>query len=210
MKISVGVLAMIIAMTGFCFGQQETRKKKAASNSEVIVEGHALPEKKTGITSGVKVEGFALHETQTNGKEAIEVVGYPITDQKTGKDPITIHRDRTLYFTNESKKSEVKITMTDDYNYLGISIRSEFNQGKIVVEIIDPKGEKQGSYTLKTEEQVVLGDNTKSTEDVSGEFDKYYKFPISGEWIIRAVPTAATGNIKLTLTQMYIKRTDTF
>ena len=115
-----------------------------------------------------------------------------------------------MTFQNESKKSDVKITITDEYNYLGISIRSKFIKGTVVVEIIDPKGEKQGSYTLKTEETVVLGDNTTSGEEVSGEFDKYFRLPLNGEWIIRAVPTMATGNIQLVLTQRYIRRTDTF
>jgi hypothetical protein len=104
----------------------------------------------------------------------------------------------------------VKITMTNEYNYLGISIQSQFSKGIVVVEIFDPKGDKQGSYTLKTEETVVLGDNTSSGEVVTGEFDKYFKLPINGEWIIRAVPTSATGTIQLILTQKYINRLDTF
>ena len=161
----------------------------------------------TGIGFG---QVSKIKKTSTNLKP-ITVQGYPIdTLQKPVKDDITINRSRSMAFQNESKKSEVKITMTDEYNYLGISIRSKFIKGTVVVEIIDPKGEKQGSYTLKTEETVVLGDNTTSGEEVSGEFDKYFRLPLNGEWIIRAVPTMATGNIQLVLTQRYIRRTDTF
>lgn len=192
MKISLGLMVLLFALTGFCFGQQKSAGKKVNSNSEVVVEGKPLAEKKENSNSLWLVEGV------------------PLKDKEPVKDEITIKRSRSMGFQNESKKSEVKITMTNEYNYLGISIRSKFIKGTVVVEIFDPKGDKQGSYTLKTEETVVLGDNTTSGEQVSGEFDKYFRLPINGEWIIRAVPTSATGTIELVLTQRYIKRTDTF
>jgi hypothetical protein len=211
MKVSVGLVVMMIAMTGFCFGQQKAKEKKAASNQEVVVEGHALPEKAIRVEGyPIRVEGVSLPEKSGNSPTVKEVVGYPLTDQEPVKDEISINRSRKLEFVNESKKSEVKITMTDEYNYLGISIRSQFSKGTVMVEIYNPKGEKQGTYTLKTEETVVLGDNTSSGEEVTGSFDKYFKLPLTGEWVIRAIPTAATGSIQLILNQKYIRRTDTF
>ncbi|TSA32606.1 MAG: hypothetical protein D4R64_15820 [Porphyromonadaceae bacterium] len=162
-KITVGVMAMMFAVTEFCFSQESTDKKDRSFGTMVIN-----------------------------------------TYVERGKDDIKVERRRTLDFKNESKKAEVKVNMTEEYNYLKIKIISQFNQGSVILEIVDPKGEKQGTYTAKSDEPVLIGDKTSTRESVNVEMEKTFNPPLKGEWIIRAIPASATGYISITITQQYI------
>jgi len=119
------------------------------------------------------------------------------------KDQIKLERSRRLDFSNASKKSEVKINMTEDHNWLHLKISSNFSTGAVVVEIIDPNGEKRGTYTIKTDDPVELGENTTTAEHVNAELAKDFRYPQNGEWIVRAIPTSATGWIVIEITQEY-------
>lgn len=177
MKIGTSLMAMLFVVTGFCAGQAKSSKAKA---KEITVSGVSISTKDSVI------ESF--------------VVGFPI---EPTKDQIELKRNRVLHFENASKKSEVKINITEDQNWLGLRIQSNFNTGIVLVEIIDPDGEKIGTYTVKTDEPVELGENTTTNEQVSAQFDKSFRYPKKGEWIIRALPTAATGWIAIDINQAY-------
>jgi len=175
MKISASIMAMLFVITGFCFGQEKATKKQ-----EKVI-------KVTGVSTTTK-------------DEAIEVVGFPL---EQNKDRIELKRNRVLNFKNASKKSEVIINVTSDQNWLDLRIESNFNTGSVLVEIIDPDGVKIGTYTVKTDEPVELGENTTTTEYVNAKFGKDFRYPKKGEWIVRALPTSATGWIALDFTQAY-------
>ena len=179
MRITVGIVAMLFATTGFCFGQQKNAGKKVNSNTEVVVSGHPS----TGI-----------------GKTE-EVVGYPLDE----KDEVKIHKSRIIDFKNESKKSEVKVMMNEDYNFLQFRINCNLDKGNVVVEIIDPKGEKQGTCTVKSDDNVVLGENSTTQEHVTGEIIKDFRYPLNGEWIIRASPSSAMGRVQIGIDQQYYR-----
>ena len=142
------------------------------------------------------------------GQEATTVTGYPLKSTGTAatsdREQLQIHRASSLRFENESEKSEVKVNMTGDYNLLLIQIASSFESGKVTLEMIDPKGEKRGSFNLKTDDPIVVkGKNTTSKEMVSGNLNKEFQNPLKGEWIIRAIPVDATGSINISITQEY-------
>jgi hypothetical protein len=187
MKVAVGIVAMLFTVTGFCFGQQEKATKKTNSNSERVVEGYPIKEK-------IKTEVKGI----TNSE--LVVAGFPISE----KDPVKVQRSRILNFNNESKKTEVKVNMTDDYNYISFRIVSFFEKGCVIVEIIDPKGEKQGTCTVKSDDNIIVGENTTTKEHVSGEITKDFRYPLNGEWIIRVIPTAATGSVQIEIMQQYL------
>ena len=152
---------MMLATTGFGFGQKATEKTTGIPLTHYTVQGQLID-----------------------------------TVQKPVQVPVSITRDRLLKFDNESKPSEVKINITND-NSLMFQVNSDFRQGTVVLEIIDPKGDKQCKYTLKTDEDVVIGDKTTTQESVHGSFSKMFRNPMKGDWIIRAIPTAASGNINI-------------
>jgi hypothetical protein len=187
MKMAVGIVSMLFTMTGFCFGQQEKDTKKTNSNSERVVEGYPIIEK-------IKTEGKGITNSQ------LVVAGYPVSE----KDPVKIQRSRTLTFKNESKKAEVKVNMTEEYNLISFRILSNIDKGSVVIEIIDPKGEKQGTCTVKSDDTIIAGENTWTEEHVIGEITKDFRYPLNGEWIIRVVPAAATGSVQIEIMQQYL------
>jgi hypothetical protein len=140
------------------------------------------------------------------GQEAISVTGSPLKSTGTAseREQLKITRASMLRFDNESEKSEVKINMTADYNLLQLQIVGNFESGKVTLELIDPKGEKRGSFNLKTDDPIVVkGKNTTSKDMVSGNLNKEFQNPLPGEWIIRAIPVNATGSINISITQEY-------
>jgi len=123
--------------------------------------------------------------------------------QGPDKDAFKLHRSRIINFKDESKLTEVKVNMTDDYNYLNINISCNFDKGSVLIELVDPKGEKKGNYSVKTDDSVVIGDKTTTQEHVMGEMAKEFTTPLKGEWIIRATPISATGRVQIEIIQQY-------
>lgn len=114
-----------------------------------------------------------------------------------------VDKSTALDFKNESKKAEVKIKMSEEFNDLRISIACVVELGSIEIEIYNPKGEKQGNYSIKSEETITMGDQTTKNSFAQGNIDKNFKDPIEGEWIIKAIPTAATGKVNIRIGQLF-------
>jgi hypothetical protein len=192
----IGMLgAALILTTGFCAAQvagTTTKAKSAREDKSVkVVTGYPLE-----TVPGKAVAGYPL---EAGPAQAVTVEGFPLVV----KDLVSIQRKALLTFKGESKISEVKIKMTDEYNFLKIMISSNFRAGQITVELLDPKGEKRGEYNLKSNELIITGDNTTIQEEVSGNLQKDFSNPLKGEWIIRAVPVAAEGTINVMIIQEF-------
>jgi len=125
-----------------------------------------------------------------------------------GQDEMRINRNKNLEFNGESKTAVIKITSSDEYNYLRLNIACQLSEGKVTVEFVDPKGEKQGSFTVKTDEPPVTGENTKSEQMVSGQMSKAFSKPAKGDWFVRAIPTNAVGTLSLNISQGFEPRID--
>ena len=185
MKIFGVMGTALFLLSGFCSAQVAESVKATKST------GEAKPAKQ------ISVAGYAIDPTEAG--QPVTVQGFPIVV----KDQVSIQRKALLTFKGESKATEVKIKMTDEYNFLKIMISSSFRTGQIAVELLDPKGEKRGEYNLKSNELIITGDNTTIQEEVSGNMQKDFNNPLKGEWIIRAVPVAAEGTINVMIIQEY-------
>lgn len=113
---------------------------------------------------------------------------------------------KTLHFKNESKKAEVQIKVTDEFNFLLIEIQGTFKEGETLIELFDPKGIKKGYFTIKTETNISKGKNTTVMEMVSGKLAKHYRDPIKGDWLIRISPKMAVGYININSSLIYNPR----
>jgi hypothetical protein len=98
-------------------------------------------------------------------------------------------------FAEESKVAEVKINVSDEYNFLKIKIGSFLQRGEASFEIINPKGEVKGKYSIVASEDkdIVKGENTHVESFASGEMERAYRDPEKGDWIVRIIPKKATG-----------------
>ncbi|MFO7617827.1 MAG: hypothetical protein R6V75_11305 [Bacteroidales bacterium] len=123
------------------------------------------------------------------------------------QEEIRISRHRVIEFKNESKSSETKVTMTDEFNYLNLKIAAILEDGSAIIEIFDPGGEKKGGFTVKSD-GTHTGPNSSVKEQVRGELVKNFRYPAKGDWIIRARPTAAIGRVEIQIFQEYYKGLD--
>ena len=125
-----------------------------------------------------------------------------------GQDEVKINRTKLLFFQGESKKAEVKVKSTKEYNYLVLKLRCQLTAGNITVEIYDPESKKQGTFTIKTDDPPVIGENTQSQQKVSGQLSKVFRKPLTGDWILRATPSSAEGNLSIDITQGFEPKID--
>jgi hypothetical protein len=124
-----------------------------------------------------------------------------VTGESSSNETVTTQRSTRLIFDGASSPSEVKVNITDDNNFLGIRISSEFYQGRFTLELIDPKGNKRGTYILKSDDAVVTGSHTESSESVNGSLAKDFINPEKGTWIIKAIPQSARGKMEVKIIQ---------
>lgn len=110
-----------------------------------------------------------------------------------GQEEVQIKRTKSLEFDGESKKTEVIVKSTSEYNYLRLNLLCNLEDGDVTIEIIDPEGENQGSFTVKSDKTVTHGNKTIVKEYVSGSMSKAISLPMHGDWVIRAKPSAAKG-----------------
>ena len=124
------------------------------------------------------------------------------------QEELSLARSWSLSFDNESEKAEVKVKMTDEYNYMKFIVNSSFTKGKMLVELIDPNGKKQGNFTVKAYGEIKKGKNTNSKSRVAGNMQKAFKHPLIGTWIIRAIPSSATGELQINVQQQFLPKID--
>jgi hypothetical protein len=139
------------------------------------------------------------------------VQGYKIGNDKVisgveirEKESIKVSRTATLEFTPKSTTAEVKVNMTEDYNYLDFSIEGHIKSGSITVDLIDPKGDNKGTFNLKLDEMKVTGDaKVAKVEVVTGAMKKCFSNPLNGSWIIRATPVVTEASVYITIIQEF-------
>jgi hypothetical protein len=125
-----------------------------------------------------------------------------------GQDEVKIRRTQKLHFENESTKAEIKVEVTDVYNYVVFDIQCQLYQGEVLVEVFDPNGDKQGFFTVKSDDGTVSGENTKAESSVRGQMAKVFGKPLPGEWKIKANPTSAMGDLAAFITLGFEPRID--
>jgi hypothetical protein len=198
-KSIIGSVAILTTLAVSSYGQEakttnltETKKKSAG----VAVAG----EKKDEL---ILVDGIRVSPSRQNALQGKEVPAKTSTQET-----LSIQRSKRFDFDDESTNAETKIKSTEEYNVLLIAVATALNQGSIVVDILDPKGVKQGTFTLVADEPSVVGGKTKYTGSVTGQIQKQFRYPMKGEWIIRATPTNAKGSVDIRIKQEFIPNLD--
>lgn len=99
--------------------------------------------------------------------------------------------ERAIWLDNDSKTKEIVIPVETKSKKLQLVINSAITSGKLSIEIYDPKGEKQGNFSIGT--QTNLG----SQEKVRGNISKSLKEPLVGKWMIKIIPSEASGDVHI-------------
>ncbi len=124
------------------------------------------------------------------------------------QEEVRIQKSKTLMFDGESKKAEVKVKSTSEYNYLRLSLACSLLEGDVTIEIINPKGEREGMFTVKSDKTTSIGNKTTVEETVNGTMHKTFSKPLHGDWIIRATPSGAKGKVNYNIAQGFEPRID--
>jgi len=161
----------VIISTGMVI-MMMTASLSCFGQKEVVVQG-----KSTGIGEAKTVQGV---QTLPQGQETVR-----------------LEKQTSLDFKDESKKAELKIKFTDEYNILSVRMSCQLSSGSLVVYLIDPKGEEQGTFTVKAGDDVVMGEHTKILQQVMGQMQKQIINPLKGDWIVRAVPSNASCKLDI-------------
>ncbi len=99
--------------------------------------------------------------------------------------------ERTILFVNDSDTEELIFEIKQKTLRLDLLIRSSVKKGKVTIEVYDPKGTRQGDFTLGS----LL--NSKKEELVNGDILKSLVEPQSGKWKVKIITEGATGSINI-------------
>lgn len=98
---------------------------------------------------------------------------------------------RAIKLDKDSKTEEVTITIKPNTQRFQIVISSLVSNGKLTIELYDPKGTKQGNFTVGTQL------TSSKQEKVQGNIRKSLKEPQAGQWKVKIIPDGATGDIRI-------------
>lgn len=122
------------------------------------------------------------------------VMGYPLSNEVRQSQGSEYRVRRTVTLENDSKSEEVVIKINEGTLDFNLSIESRISNGKLMVEIYDSAGKKQGNFTVETQ----LGEEKQ--EDVSGQYRKSWRNVPPGDWKVKILPTAASAKVMITST----------
>jgi len=119
----------------------------------------------------------------------------------TGQQCDGITLNRNIQLDGSSDTEEFKVEVSEDIESLQIAIISTIQSGYLTMEIYDPKGVKQGNFSVESQ----LNSNAKKKELVCGQMQKTIKDPIKGNWVIKLIPEKVKGDISICTTQVLQK-----
>jgi len=190
-----------------------TTIKSAACQDTIYTGSFPSAEDLKAIQEQMKVMEFALQEqfkALDLNSESLEKNLESIREQLENMPKIEIPEDfmkefqfnfeRNMFATTvklegESGKKEVVIVVEEENPFLHLNINGSVKTGSVRVEIIDPSGKRQGSFTIEN------SDNGNG-EMVNSSINKNIKNPSTGKWKIQVTSEKATGNIYVSSMQM--------
>ena len=104
-----------------------------------------------------------------------------------------ISLNRNIQLNKSSDIEEIKIDVAKNTNHMNIGVNSTIRSGSLTVELFDPKGNKQGNFSVESQ----ISSNDQKKECVSGQMQKTIKNPMSGHWIVKLKPKKAQGEVSI-------------
>ncbi|MBE0651999.1 MAG: hypothetical protein IH595_14325 [Bacteroidales bacterium] len=99
----------------------------------------------------------------------------------------------------DSKSKYVKLKIAKR-NTLFFNVSAVINSGNVLIEIFNPKGQKEGELSLEHRE----GSTTKTDRfsgNTSGSLNKIINSPETGDWEVKVKPKKSKGHIIISVTQ---------
>ncbi|GET33859.1 hypothetical protein PbJCM13498_27220 [Prolixibacter bellariivorans] len=103
----------------------------------------------------------------------------------------------------DSKAKSVKLEVAQR-NPLFFNVDGEINSGNVLIEIFNPKGQKEGELSLEHHRESGSKTNSGLSDNTSGSLNKIINSPETGDWVVTITPEKSTGHIHISIAQ-YIK-----
>lgn len=104
---------------------------------------------------------------------------------------------RNIELEDSSDNEAIKLTVEDGTECFQVGVNSTIESGSLTMEIFDPKGDKQGNFSVESQLSSSSSSGGKKKEMVCGQLNKTFKEPMAGEWTIRLKPKRVTGKISI-------------
>ena len=105
---------------------------------------------------------------------------------------------RNITLDGSSDTENIKLEVADNVKDLHLGINSTISSGYLTVEIYDPKGGKQGYFSVESQ----MSSGAKKKEEVCGQMNKQINEPMKGEWTVKLIPKNVKGKISIMSHQM--------
>jgi len=109
----------------------------------------------------------------------------------TNDDDTRVEVEQTLELEDDSRKDEVILNIPENTREMQIKVYGRISSGRLVIELYDPNGKKEGTFSLSTR-----GNPGKSSQ-ATGNLTKSLRDPEGGDWVIMIVPGNVTGHIAI-------------
>jgi hypothetical protein len=104
-------------------------------------------------------------------------------------DDTRVEVEQMLELENDSREDEVVLSIPENTREMQIKVYGQISNGRLVVELYDPNGKKEGTFSLSTKGKP--GKNAQAT----GNLTKSLRDPEAGDWIVKILPANVTGDI---------------
>jgi hypothetical protein len=107
-----------------------------------------------------------------------------------------------IQFFTMTDPSEIKLPVFP-LGPLNLKITSTLFAGDLTIEFYDPKGEKQGNFSIANQAILQKPDSIKRplNETVRGEITRNFENPGKGEWVVKLIPKNASGFLEINSVQ---------
>jgi len=140
---------------------------------------------------------------------------YNISCSILGQDKTNFAVSRSILLDGESEKQEIILPVSEKNGSFNLTVSSKIYQGELTIEVYDPKGEKQGNYTVGCQLYTTIQKNNNGQEEkssgktwtnkeiVNGRIDRKIINPIVGNWIVKIIPNRPKGSLKSEYVQQW-------
>lgn len=109
---------------------------------------------------------------------------------------------RSIELDDSSSNEVVKVEVKDNAKHLMIGVSSTISSGSLTMEIFDPKGNKQGNFSVESMMSSSSSSKGKNKESVCGQLNKSFQDPMKGDWTIKLKPKKVSGKIQINSHQL--------
>ena len=106
---------------------------------------------------------------------------------------------RSIELNDSSKSKTVTLEVSKGTKNFMIGVNSLISSGSLTMEIFDPKGNKQGNFSVESQ---MNNQGADAKEEVCGQLNRSFSDPMAGDWSVKLKPKKVTGKVSINYHQL--------